>query len=287
MIHFSPEKGMKIYLSDELKSYGHSYDESESFENNFMDLLSLRRRLPKAIPRIIIELKDFEIPPHMMSGYKEVCRKINFGISIKPHLSRSIDNIKYNDLLLNSWNIHHLHLSSTPDNSGFVQRTGPVLFAMFFDNVVICIDILEHGRGHSDVWVNDRLIQRLHDYAPSVLERMKVKNVSRETYTSQQKLSLRKNHVNHIMSMSDNTNYHLMGLTASGHFIGDQFYMMNIRREMDHLEELTQLNESIVFEKLGLDLSQNLLLTFIIHEGKVRIYHLEKRTIINFNQPPQ
>jgi len=286
MIKFEPEIGMKLYLIEEFKSYGHIYNENDSFENNFIDLLSLRRRLPKPTPRKLIELKGFEVPTNVIDGYKEVVRKILLGISIKPHLSRNINNVKYNDLLLNSWNILHLHLSTKLDKSGFVERTGPVLFAMFFNNVVLCIDILEHGRGHSDVWVNERLIQRLHDYAPSVLARMKVNNTSSETYTAQQKLTLRKKHVNHITSMSDNTNYYLMGLTSSGHYIGDIYYIMKVKREMDHLEKLAQLNESILFDKLGVDQLQTLHLTFVIHEERVRIYHLKTATIIDFIDPP-
>ncbi len=100
----------------------------------------------------------------------QIMSKIADGHDISPHLSRKIkcgyigvgarkegdgsfhdrDDL---DLLLNDWGIHHLHLSTNMIGE-FVERTGPLLFAIFTPSDAYLIDVLPHGS-----WTDERLIR--------------------------------------------------------------------------------------------------------------------------------
>jgi hypothetical protein len=83
--------------------------------------------------------------------------KIAGGADLTPHLSTRIQTgyktrsgSSYArredlDLLLAEWQVHHLHLSSKLRPDGFVERTGPLLFAVFSPADAYLINIFHHG----------------------------------------------------------------------------------------------------------------------------------------------
>ena len=154
------ENGMRTYIDEQLAQFSFQYDDSLTTIENLKAVFALQRRIPSDKRRLVIELPGIQVPEGTEKAYESIKRKLTLGLTINPHLSLSTTKYIYNDLLLNSWNIHHLHLSEERVKNGFFKRTGPVLFCMFFENAVIFIDIMPHGRGYSDVWVNENLIKK-------------------------------------------------------------------------------------------------------------------------------
>ncbi|MGS4680780.1 hypothetical protein ACKURH_16475 [Enterobacter soli] len=285
MIKFTPENGMRDYIDDELDQFGFSYDDSLTTIENLKAVFALQRRIPNNNKRIVIELPGIEVPKETEMAYESIKRKITLGLSITPHLSLSTSKHIYKDLLLNSWNIHHLHLSEEPFKNGYFKRTGPVLFCMFFDNVVIFIDIFPHGKGYSDVWVNDELIKKLHRYIPETIERYRVNGVRGNQLNSEQRLALRNNHCNYAMQMEDGTVYQLMGIMSNGDNFHDIHRLMHIQRMIDYFTKVIEVDEKAIKDSLGIKDSDDLKLTIAIHENEIKLYVKEQQTIINLNTP--
>lgn len=76
---------------------------------------------------------------------------------------RKLDRKRHIDGLLVDWGIHHLHMKFKIGKAGFVERSGPLLFAFFRKQDAFLIDIMSHGE-----WANANLIQIMHDEFPEV-----------------------------------------------------------------------------------------------------------------------
>ncbi|MDQ1211448.1 hypothetical protein [Pantoea anthophila] len=237
MIDFDPQIGIRDYVNDQLSRFGLNYDDSLDANQNLMNVFSLYRRNPIEKKRSVFELPGIETTEETKNAYESLKTKLSEGLPIKPHLSLSTNNLNYKDLLLNSWNIHHLHLSEEPYKDGFFKRTGPVLFCMFFDDVVILIDIMLHGKGHSDVWVNETLIKKLHKYLPESISQYKIKGILAQKFNAQQLMALRKKHYNNAIRMEDGTVYQLMGIMSDGSNFHDTTLLIKINRRIDYLKK--------------------------------------------------
>ena len=75
---------------------------------------------------------------------KYLSRRIKISAAL-PSRNRALQHRRDLDLLLNSWGIHHLHLSTNIEQDGFATRTGPLLFAVFQQGHAYLLDIVEHG----------------------------------------------------------------------------------------------------------------------------------------------
>jgi hypothetical protein len=102
--------------------------------------------------------------------------KIAVGQDLTPHLSTRVEHGYVHapskkgfalrqdlDLMLNDWNVHHLHISSKIGPTGFVARNGPVLFAVFQPDDAYLIDIFPHG-----AWTKDAVFELIIDEWPNV-----------------------------------------------------------------------------------------------------------------------
>ncbi|HBR1933503.1 TPA: hypothetical protein L9M55_001455 [Klebsiella quasipneumoniae subsp. similipneumoniae] len=285
MIEFKPEIGMRIYIDEQLEQFGFKFNNGLTTLENLKTVFALQRRIPSVKRRIVIELPGIEVPKETEKAYDSIRRKLTLGLSIKPHLSLSTSKYIYNDLLLNYWNIHHLHLSEEPYKKGYFKRTGPVLFCMFFDNAVVLIDIMPHGSGHSDVWVNEKLIKKLHKYLPESIERYKVKGIRGHNLDSTQRLALQKSHCNYSLKMEDGTVYQLMGIMSNGDCFHDIHRLMHVQRNIDYFTKVIELNEQLISTSLESNPSEKISLTISLHGNQVKLYAIEKRAILELSMP--
>lgn len=285
MIEFKPEIGMRIYIDEQLEQFGFQFNNGLTTLENLKTIFALQRRIPSVKRRIVIELPGIQVPKETEKAFDSIRRKLTLGVSIKPHLSLSTSKYIHNDLLLNCWNIHHLHLSEEPYKKGYFNRTGPVLFCMFFDNAVVLIDIMPHGRGHSDVWVNEKLIKKLHKYLPESIERYKAKGITGHDLDSKQRLALQKNHCNYSLKMEDGTVYQLMGIMSNGDCFHDIHRLMHVQRHIDYFTQVIQADEKAFKQSLDIKENDNLTLTIAFHENEIKLYAPEQKTIININTP--
>ncbi|MEQ3433327.1 MULTISPECIES: hypothetical protein [Enterobacter] len=285
MIIFLPEMGIRTYIDEQLEQFGFPYDGDLTTNENLKAVFALQRRIPSAKRRIVIELPGIQVPKETEKAYDSIRRKLTLGLSIKPHLSLSTSKYIYNDLLLNCWNIHHLHLSEESYKKGYFRRTGPVLFCMFFDNAVVLIDIMYHGSGHSDVWVNEKLIKKLHKYLPESIERYKVKGITGHDLDSKQRLALQKSHCNYSLKMEDGTVYQLMGIMSNGDCFHDIHRLMHVQRNIDYFTKVIELNEHSISTSLESNPSEKISLTISLHGNQVKLYAIEKRAILELSMP--
>ncbi|MFV6493413.1 hypothetical protein ACNPFQ_06940 [Klebsiella pneumoniae] len=285
MIEFKPEIGMRVYIDEQLEQFGFQFNNGLTTLENLKSVFALQRRIPSVKRRIVIELPGIQVPKETEKAYDSIRRKLTLGLSIKPHLSLSTSKYIYNDLLLNYWNIHHLHLSEEPYKKGYFKRTGPVLFCMFFDNAVVLIDIMPHGSGHSDVWVNEKLIKKLHKYLPESIERYKVKGITGHNLDSKQRLALQKSHCNYSLKMEDGTVYQLMGIMSNGDCFHDIHRLMHVQRNIDYFTQVIQADEKAFKQSLEINENDNLTLTIAFYENDIKLYAPEQKTIININTP--
>ncbi|ORM64354.1 hypothetical protein PRCB_02265 [Pantoea rodasii] len=281
MITFNPSIGLKEYIKDELKKYGHKYNDNLSWEDNLLVVYSFQRKIPDDKPRVVIELPRIKVPIHLLKGYEKLKEKITKGLSLRGHLSKNTSKFKFHDLLLNYWNIHHFHLSVEKDSNGYFERTGYILFAVVYDNAIIFIDVLNHPTAQNDGWSNVDLIEKIHKYVPDVISKFKSSQVSGLTLTSMQRMTLHKKHANYAMKLSDETTYHFMGVMASGDSFFDTHKLMHLKITIDRFKVYIENEEEKI--KIALKESEkNIELTLSIDNNKPFVYSPLHKTIINF-----
>lgn len=154
-----------------------------------LQYLNLKWRLVNSVSRNVYYSKEFYCPVNLQDGLNQVKEKIEKGEDITPYLSKSIKNVEYNDMMLNDWGIHHLHLGTTTDkkDSFFVNRTGKILYVKFEKNKAYLIQIMEHNE-----WTNDNLIKIIHDNWPDLIAKYKLKGMDiDQKFTDKERQKLR------------------------------------------------------------------------------------------------
>jgi hypothetical protein len=140
-------------------------------------------RLIPPLPRVVKKSKAFDANPlvsQRATDFATIIDDVRNGRDLTRYLSRGIKNAadvsakplkrrRDLDLMLNDWNIHHLHISTTLESDGFVTRDGPLLFGVFTHETAYLIDVMQHGdwtREHvmrvvADEWPNEGIIHEL------------------------------------------------------------------------------------------------------------------------------
>lgn len=196
------------HLKTELTAFGYDITQMQTHEAVAHTFLNLTKRLVRPIPRSVLRAQNFSCPPDLVVGLKEVERKISAGEDLSPHLSKLLRNPTFNDPLLNDWGIHHVHLGTTLDSDGFVNRTGPVLFARFDGTNAYLIDVLPHGS-----WSLQRLVKELHDNWPASISRYRLNGVIglATTVSDKDVAEFRKGNVNAMVDLGGGIVYAPIG----------------------------------------------------------------------------
>jgi hypothetical protein len=152
--------------------------------------LNWRYRLIAATPRRVLRSAAFDQNPivsQRLSAISQMIDDIEQGRDLTKYLSRRVTvgfalpgkpgtkklkRFEHLDLLLNDWGIHHLHVSTIVESDGFVEREGPLLFAIFKSERAYFIDVMSHRDFENDhliqiifdTWPDDGLIPSLPDY---------------------------------------------------------------------------------------------------------------------------
>lgn len=161
-------------LITELSDYNFTIDASIESEKLRMKYFNFKRRLIQPIPRQVLISNEFVCPPELQKGFDIVKNKLEKGENLIPHLSKGLTDLDYNDSLLNDWNIYHLHLGESLETSGsgFIQRTGPVLFLRIDNDKALLINILCHGS-----WTKQQMVKVIHENWPQSIESYRLKDV--------------------------------------------------------------------------------------------------------------
>jgi hypothetical protein len=146
--------------------------------------INWQNRFISASPRKVLQSSTFAANPLVQARSKtirKIAKDIERGNDLTKYLSRGVrvgfslprdpGNKELHrrrdlDLLLNDWGIHHLHISTTVEADGFVERDGPLIFAAFKEQTAYLIDVMSHRD-----WTNDHLIQVIVRSWPNVSSR--------------------------------------------------------------------------------------------------------------------
>lgn len=154
-------------------------------------------------PRKVHESSAFFCPPDMLDGWKGLKLKIQSGDDLTPYLSKEIIKLNYQDKMLNEWGVYHFHLG-TNMTKGFINRTGPLLFAFVKEQDLYAVNIYNHNG-----WAEDTILQTVHDDWPELISHYKVEGAIKvcSTVTPEQRIALRKVNGNSFFTAIDGTVY--------------------------------------------------------------------------------
>ena len=225
----SLHQDMASLMRKELEEVG--FDTSAiSDENVPIKYFTVVLRLIEKKPRAIYKSKDFSCPSNLVRGLSILESKIKSGESLFPHQSKSIARLSSEDKMLYAWSIYHFHLGESIDSSGFITRTGPILFAFITDDAVYMIDIKSHGS-----WSDKGLIQILYNNWPSLLDSWKVNGTSEVNFDSEAITQLRRSNINTIITLDDGSCFMGPGLgfTTAGTPAEATLKVNNIKHHID------------------------------------------------------
>lgn len=144
------EQNVKRLIEDYFLSFDISYTPKNSTSSDYLiDFLNLKMKLIQPLPRVVFKSNRFrklQIPYETLLSLISIDEKIRKGDDITFHMSKQVLNPSYNDLLLNTWIVHHIHLSRTKKNSNqkFYDRADYLLFVIFSENAAYFLDVLKH-----------------------------------------------------------------------------------------------------------------------------------------------
>jgi len=169
--------------------------------------LQVKSVFPK--PRKVRFPTNFTCPAHLLERYVRLIDKVRMGVSLFPHLSKSIFTSNYTDGLLFHWGIHHFHLGIQQDKKHrhFVERTGQILYAMVTEEFFYVIAVAEHGK-----WTDIELLKILKRNYLEVFDSFKINGVKKEKreLTENELKNLRSKNAN-VMTEVDGEVYSILG----------------------------------------------------------------------------
>ena len=274
----------KEHVKNELLSLGFSYDSNKDVTDNSINLFNLRRRLPKETPRKVVFSKEFICPSENKKGFDLLVRKIEKGQCLIPSLSKTISKADYNDATLDDWGIHHFHLGEH-EVSGVIERTKNIVFVLVLDDCALFLQVLAHGKGHSNVWVNTTLIDIIHNNWPNAISHMKTQ-VSGSELTFSERSTLRKRNVNVDITVTDGTVYFSPGggLMSNGSSMNDLTKLQRVYRDLDYLEDVVTQETDQIKSKIASSADQLSLRVDFSDLGKLLVLEETTNTILNLNR---
>lgn len=147
------------------------------------------------------------------SAIAKIKGDIETGMPLTKYLSRGVrvaagvprPDAKFNrrrdlDLMLTSWQMHHLHLSVSEEADGFVSRTEDLLFAVFRRDDAYLVDIMPHGS-----WSREHLLKVALEELPEAGAVHVIEGATglAHTYTDEEHQTLRNVGINGLRVIDD------------------------------------------------------------------------------------
>ena len=159
---------MKDYaglLRQRLAAKGYPAPASETDEETLTRYLNMLNRSIEPRPRVTKKAAGFTCPPDYQAGLDALIKVSEAGGNLRPYQSTGMEKDKYDDGMLNDWGLHHFHMGTSPHPtiSGYVSRTGPLLYAVVTPDTLYCIAILQHQQ-----WSNQQLLEVMHRDFPDL-----------------------------------------------------------------------------------------------------------------------
>jgi hypothetical protein len=187
-------------MSAQLAAWGHSIPSDADRQTIATLFTNLERRRIEPRPRVVHMAGDLVCPEVHRDGYDLVTRKLTSGDDVNAHLSRTVQgNADYDDMLLNDWGFHHLHLGTAVMPNGLMQRTGALLFVYVQTEGIYFV-----GIGNHHDWAAKRLNDTLFNNWPELFEgRTMPLYRGKETWSQEEHGALRKAGVFALTTLPD------------------------------------------------------------------------------------
>ena len=129
------------------------------------------------------------------------------GKNVNRFLSTRIDSAtgkKSRDGLLWDYGMHHFHLSTTFEESGFVKRSDYLLFAIITQEHAYFVDVRLHRDPQNLGWVRQELLKIVHSNWPELIESNILQGVKGTVLADEEKAELRRKNINHVPELGGN-----------------------------------------------------------------------------------
>lgn len=166
----SVQLAIDLFAQKKAKTLGLNLDPLASA---YMQLSNYLSKIIKAVPRKVVESKNFVIPDVHLAGYEKLVKKIENGEDINMYLSKGVDNTMFSDRFLDDYGCVHFHLGNNIEGK-YINRTGPIALAFVTHDEIFFIETKLHGRGHPYTWTDKSVLEILHKERPKLIERNKV-----------------------------------------------------------------------------------------------------------------
>lgn len=239
MILMNLVEDLDLMTVDRLNRYGYFWNQRDTAFDRFMMLNALAERTIRPmqyevkISRHLSENKKYTI---LLPVLNEITQCLRNGHSLQPYLSTQASNPLHKDNLLNSWGIHHLHLSSikTKGTNGFVARKrgqSDLLFLCIKGSTAYLIDIVPHAEQY--IFENPRLLEIFDKNWPGLLN--EVKMVTGNCFSPEQIKNLRNRGLNYAMTVNNKTIFP-HPVSANGLSMETQMYYRYFCDELRNVE---------------------------------------------------
>jgi hypothetical protein len=243
-------------LKKELENYGANSNNIEDNQEISFKYFNIIKRIVEPIPRAVYYSDVFTCPDNHKEVLVKIENRIRKGETIIPHLSRRLMNLNYNDLMLNDWGVHHLHLSSNIEKDGFVTRTEYLLFVRFQKDNAFFINIYNHKS-----WTKQNIIKIIHDNWPESIQTYKMRGVKRlsQSVTNENIKQFRNAHMNSMVEVEPGIIYSPLGggISTSGLSIDVVTSSDRYARWIINIEKHLKENIDLLLQENNLTIDDN------------------------------
>lgn len=201
-------------------------------------------RRPPVEKRQVFLADNFQCPIDLQKGWEKLQQLIIEGNDLYPYLSKFVEHPDLQDAMLDHWGILHFHLGESIDpKTGFIKRTGPLLFAYLKTGQLFGIGIFKHGD-----WTNKEIIEIMHRNWPEEIRQFRLNgNIIAANMSDSEISAMRNKKVNSFITLSDGATYGALGggVVSSGDNI-------NTIRKIDIQRALLERLETEVSDNLSL-----------------------------------
>ena len=190
------------------------------------------------------KLNNGTLPKEICSAIVKIKSELENGDDVHTRLSRLIEQLNFDDKLLDDWNIYHFHLSDIDDvKSGFKKRTGELLFvyAPLHSDSMYFLDVSANHTGITFCCMD--LLDLINRNWPDLLKDFKVTPASNPEWmvkTDDEYLKLRKCNVNPVIHLPSTDEFIMapgLGLTSKGTSIENQDNAIGIIKTINKSEK--------------------------------------------------
>lgn len=242
---FDPEGDWIEQAREQLREGGFTLPEEASDGQVMRAFLNVQRRQIRARPRTVHRSSEFSVDDRQLAAVEEIERRSREGADLNRFLSKRLRDPLAADGLLFDWDIHHFHLGTVLEASGFVRRTHELLFARVTQDAMYLIAVGAHGD-----WADERLVEIIcRDWPESIGPfRLKGLRAPDGSYSQKEREQLRNAGVQTVYGAEDGSVYAAIGggYTTDGTNTSVTVEMMRLRRYLRILQKIVAENDRAI-----------------------------------------